>query len=168
MKRVSDNYLFAHFCNSVNIGKENFGIVTLWLFWSRALLWISVEAFLCEVEMTQRKDHYSEVEKNVTKVLVLFECTVIRQYYVPKMKLPFSLSCESFQTLGLLHKSFSLCWNESIIFHHYNYLQSVSPRTNVFFLTMKTVYFQCSFCVYLKIAQFSEFWRIQYVAIFPV
>lgn len=41
--------------------------------------------------MTQRKDHYSEVEKNVTKVLVLFECTVIRQYYVPKMKLPFSV-----------------------------------------------------------------------------
>lgn len=41
--------------------------------------------------MTQRKDLYSEVEKNVTKILVLFECTVIRQHYVPKMNLPFSV-----------------------------------------------------------------------------
>lgn len=54
LKQVNhgDNQRFASFRKRVNIGKENFDIVTLFLIWS-SFHWISVEAFIvCGDEIT--------------------------------------------------------------------------------------------------------------------
>lgn len=88
----SGNWWFACFCKRVNIGKENFDIVTLPFFWSEALfIDVQKKPFL----FVELKLPLSEVEKKALAYRsmflgILLECTVMQKHHMNKTNLSFS------------------------------------------------------------------------------